>query len=67
MRLAPGPQIKNTAKEANMRVRVINQNSERAGQQGWADNWNAESFWVAVRFADGICQIARRNLEPMLY
>ncbi len=50
-----------------MRVRVINQNSERAGQQGWADNWNAESFWVAVRFADGICQNARRNLEPMLY
>lgn len=50
-----------------MRVRVINQSSERAGQQGWADNWNDESFWVAVRFADGICQIARRNFEPLLY
>lgn len=48
-----------------MRVQVTNQASERAGQHGWAENWNEESFWVAVRFADGVCQIARMNLQVL--
>lgn len=49
-----------------MKVQVVNTRSERLMQTGVTEEWEGDSFWVAVTFfGKEHCLIARSNLKPI--